>query len=94
MLSCGWEVTRIWAHRNSFFHMRLSASIPFLHPELSFLGLTIGSGYSLVAGWWPVFFSFLSSLRAHQLTLGRLQTLMTVTSSFTDMAGNTLFLNP
>ena len=38
MLSCGWEVTRIWAHRNSFFHMHLSASILFLHPELSFLG--------------------------------------------------------
>ena len=37
-------------------------------------------------------FSFLRALRAQWLT-GGLQSLMTVASSFTDMAGNVTFLN-
>ena len=32
------------------------------------LGLTIGSGCSLLAAWLQAFFSFLSALRAHELT--------------------------
>ena len=39
--------------------------------------------------WLQGFFSFLSVLRAH---IERLQSLITVTSLFTDMAGNALFL--
>ena len=57
---------------------------------LSFSGLTVASGYSLLAAGGQVFFSFLSSLRAH---IGGLQSLMTVTFLFTDMAGDILFLN-
>ena len=49
------------------------------------------SGFGLMAARWQVFFSFLSSLRAHWLTHGGLQSLMAVTSLFTDMAGNTPF---
>ena len=33
------------------------------------LGLTLGNGCHLMAARWQLFFSFLSSLRAHQLTL-------------------------
>ena len=72
-----------------------SASILCLHlPSFLSSGLTIGSGYSLMAARRPLFFSFLSSLRAHQLTLGGLQWLMTVASLFTDVAGNIPFLSP
>ena len=41
-----------------------------------------------MAARWQVFFSFLSSLRAHGLTHGGLQSPMAVTSLFTDMAEN------
>ena len=66
-----WEDARVWAHWNQSFDMHHS----YLGPVSCFftswvsLGLTIGSGCSLMAARWQVFFSFLSSLRVHQLTL-------------------------
>ena len=48
--------------------------------------LSLGSGCSLMAAMLQVF-SFLISLGAQELTLGGLESLMTVTSLFTDIAG-------
>ena len=59
---------------------------------LSSSGLTIGSGYSLMAARSQVFFFFLSALRTQEFTFEGLEFLITVISLFTDMAGNTLFL--
>ena len=50
--------------------------------------LSIGSGCSL-----QVLFSFLGALRAQKFTFGSPESLITVTSLFTDMAGKTPFLN-
>ena len=52
-------------------------------------GVAPGSGCSLMVTRWQVFFSFQSYLRAHG---GRLKLLLTVTSLFTGMSGNILFL--
>ena len=52
-------------------------------------GLTIGSGHSLLAAWWQVRYSLLSSLRAHQLTTsGGCNHWWLWQPSFTGMAGN------
>ena len=51
-------------------------------PQGSPQGVAAGSGHHLMAARWQVFFSFLTSLRAHQLNIDWLwlQSLMTVTS--------------
>ena len=49
--------------------------------------LTIGSGCSLMAARLQVSFSFLGTLKAQKFTFGGPESLMTVTSLFTDMAG-------
>ena len=49
----------------------------------------LGSGCSLMAARLPAVCSFQSALRAY---VGGLRSLMTVSSLFTDMAGNTPFL--
>ena len=67
-----------------------SVSSPFFH-ILSPSVLTVGSGHSLITAGSQVFFSFLSALRAQEF--GRSESLMTVTSLFTDVAGNTPFLS-
>ena len=54
--------------------------------------LPIGSGCSLMAAAAQVLFSFLIAIGAQRFTFGGLKFLMTVTSLFTDMAGNTSFL--
>ena len=58
---------------------------------LSSLGLTIGNGCSLSAARLQVLFSFLSALRAQDFTFEGLESLMTVTSLFIDVAENTPF---
>ena len=69
----------------------MGASILCFH-LLSFLWAHLGSGCSLVAaGWWVFFVSSLGSLRAPPWRW--LQWLMTVTSLLTHMAGNILFLS-
>ena len=69
VLFCVWEDARVWAHWNHSFHMHFSypgpTSCMFSSPELPW-----GSPSGVAAVWWLVFFSFLSALRAHQLTLG------------------------
>ena len=89
-----WESVRAWAHWYHCFHKHLSylGQCPVLFISWAPLGLTIGSGCSLMAARWQVFFSFLCALRAHQLLL-RVQSLMTVTSLFTHMAYKTPFLS-
>ena len=52
------------------------------------LGLTSGSNLSLMAARYQVFFFFLSSLRGSLALIGGLQSLLTTTCLFTDMAGN------
>ena len=42
---------------------------PVFFTEWTLLGLIVGSGYSLMAARWQLFFSFLSALRTHQLIL-------------------------
>ena len=69
-----------------------SVSSPFFH-ILSPSVLTVGSGHSLITAGSQVFFSFLSALRAQEFTFGRSESLVTVTSLFTDVAGNTPFLS-
>ena len=54
--------------------------------------LTAGSDCSLMAAGLQVLFSFLVALRTQKFTFGGLKSLMTVTSLFMDMAGNTLCL--
>ena len=49
--------------------------------------LTVGSGCSLMAARLQVLFSFLGVLKAQKFTFGGPESLMTVTSLFTDMAG-------
>ena len=58
-------------------------------------GLTHGSGYSLMAARWQIFFvSFPSFLRVHQLTIsGICNHQWRWLPLFTDMAGNILFFN-
>ena len=54
--------------------------------------LTAGSDCSLMAAGLQVLFSFLVALRTPKFTFGGLKSLMTMTSIFMDMAGNTLCL--
>lgn len=56
--------------------------------------LPAGHVCSLVAAALQVLLSFLSALRTQKFTFGGPQSLMTVASVFTDMAGNTPFLTP
>ena len=58
---------------------------------LSSSGLTIGSGYSLMAARLQVFFFFLSALRTQEFMFEGLEFLITVISLFTDVAGNIFF---
>ena len=66
-----WEDARLWAHWNHSFDMHLTYLGPISSVFISWVstGLTTGSGYSLMATRWQVFFSFLSFLRADQLRL-------------------------
>ena len=61
-----WEVARVWAHWNHSLDMQLSYLGPVSCILISWVssGLTIGSGCSLMAARWQIFFSFLSFLRA------------------------------
>ena len=71
MLFYLWEDVRVWAHWNSSFDMHLSSLGPVscVFSSWALSGLTVRKGYSLMAARWQVLFvSFLSSLRAHQLT--------------------------
>ena len=70
---------------------QLSAQVSCVCYSLSSSVLSLGSGCSLMATMLQVF-SFLISLRAQDFTFGGLELLMTVTSLFTDIAGNTPFL--
>ena len=66
-----WEDARVWAHWNHSFHMHLSyvGPIPCVFISWASLGLTLtGSAFHLMAVRYQAF-SFLSSLRAHRLTL-------------------------
>lgn len=57
------------------------------------LGLTVGTGYSPTAAAWQTLFSFLISFRTHLHTLKGCSCWWLVTSLYTYMAGNTLFLS-
>ena len=70
---------------------QLSGQVSYVFHILSSSVLSLGSGCSLMAAMLQVF-SFPISLGAQELTLGGLESLMTVTSLFTDIAGNTPFL--
>ena len=72
-------------------HLSYPGSVSCVFHILSALGLTVGSGCSLMHARSHVFFSFLSTLRAQEFTFGG--PLMTVTSLFTDMAENTPFVS-
>ena len=72
-------------------HLSYPGSVSCVFHILSALGLTVGSGCSLMDARSHVFFSFLSTLRAQEFTFGG--PLMTVTSLFTDMAENTPFVS-
>ena len=64
----------------------------FWHPECP-QELTVSRGCSLTAARWHVFFCFLSSLRAHQFTVGSGCNLRWWCHSlFTDIAGNIPFI--
>ena len=63
----------------------------FSHPVSS--GLFAGSGCSLMAARWQVFFSVLSFLRAHRLMLEGCNNGRLWHPLFTDMAGNIPFIN-
>ena len=72
--------------------------LSYLGPESSVFhtqsssGLIVGNGCSLVDAGLQLFVSFLGALRAQEYTFGGLESLMTMISLFTDMAGNTPFL--
>ena len=91
MLFYVWEGATVWAHS---FHKDLSDLGPtsrvvhILSPSV----LAAGSGCSLMSAESQVF-SFFGALGAQKLTFGGLVLLVTVTSLFTDMAGNIPFLN-
>ena len=69
-------ISAIWGQYPGFFHI-LSSSV-----------LTLGSGCSLMTPGGQVFLSLLGVLTAQNFTFGRLKSLMTVRSLFTDTAGN------
>ena len=91
-----WEDARVWTHWNHSFDMHLSQLGPVSCVFTSWVpsGLTVGSGCSLRAARWQVFFvSFLSPLRAHQLTVwGGCNRWWLWHPLFTDTAGNIPFL--
>ena len=93
VLFCVWEGVSVWAYWNHSFHLHLSSLGPaswfFLVPSL--LGVTVGSGCSLMAAKSQASF-FLGPLWAQKLTFGRPELLIGVTSLFIDMVGNTPFL--
>ena len=94
-----WEDARVWKMQES----GLPEIIPFLYIAAALgqypvyftswapLGLTTESGWTLMAVRQQIF-SFLSTLRAHQLILVVWNRWWLVTSLFTDMAGNISFL--
>ena len=89
-----WENARLWDHWNHFSDMHLGYLGPVSCVLTSWAssGLTVGSGCSLMAAGWQVFFpsQVSSGLTAH---LGGLQLLMTLRALFTDTAGNIPFMN-
>ena len=92
MLFYVWEDARVWSQRGCSLHTQLSYLGPvsrFSHLEL--LGAHCREWPQLTALGWQVFFPF---LRALEFTSGGPEQLMTVTSLFTDVAGNTPFLIP
>ena len=50
-------------------HSTYLGPVSYIFPSWVSSGLIVRSGYSLMTARWQVFFSFLNSLRAHQLTL-------------------------
>ena len=89
-----WEDARVWTHWNHSFDMHFSYLGPVFCVFTSWVPseLTMESGCRLRASRWWVFFSFLRSLRVHQLTI-----LVTAIAGnwhllFTDLAGNIPFL--
>ena len=70
------RISAAWGQYFTFFHL-LSSSV-----------FTRGSGCSLVAARWQVQFSIPGALSAQKFTFGGLESLMTMASLFTDMAGN------
>ena len=86
---------RLWVHWNHCFDMHLSYLGPVSCIFTSWVssGLTTGSGCSLMAARWQVFFSDLSFLRAHQLTLEGCNRWWLWRHLFIDMTGNIPFIN-
>ena len=66
-----WEDARVWAHWNHSFDLHFSYLGPVSWVFTSWVssGLTVGSGYRLMAARCQVCFSCLSSLRAHKLSI-------------------------
>ena len=95
-LFCVWEDARAWAHWDHSFDIHLSYLGPVSCVFTSWVstGLTLGSGCSLMAARWQAFFvSFLSSFRAHPLTLHGCSHWWLWYPLFTDMAGKIPFFN-
>ena len=81
-----------WLTFTQAYASRLPGASILCFDILSSSGLTIGSGYSPRAGCQIAqVFSFQSALWAQEFTFGGLESLMTVTSLSTDMAGNSSF---
>ena len=95
MLFYVWEDTRVWAQWNfsSDRHLGYLRPVSCVFTSLASLVLTIGSGCSLMAARWQVFFSFLSFLRAHWFTLEGCNQWQLWDLLFTNMVGNIPFLN-
>ena len=90
-----WEDTRVWAQWNfsSDRHLGYLQPVSCVFTSLASLALTIGSGCSLMAARWQVFFSFLRSLRAHKLTIDCGHNCQWLWHPlFTDVAGTISFL--
>ena len=68
-----WEDAKLWAHWNHSFdgHLSFLGPVSCIFTSWVSSGWTLGSGCSVMAATWQVcLVSFLSFLRAHQLTLG------------------------
>ena len=86
MLFYIWEDPRVWAYGNHYFPVHLRAQGVVFH-ILSPLGAHVGSDCS-PGGCWITGLSPSSVPLGSGTHVGGLQSLMTVTSLFTDMAGN------
>ena len=91
MLFSAWEDERVWAHCSHSFHMYLSCPGPESH--IFYILSSLGAHHREWLQSWCHRYSSPSwvPLRLRN-SLWRLQSLMTVTSLFTDMAENTPFL--